>query len=113
MTWQLNTDMKIEIRRPAPGGDSGAAATERIVPSAGETIVSSSPSGARSGSRKTESRKTPRAPRNAAAIPCPAAAAPAARASGGRMKTHPSRATGILSARPLSGGCARSPPCGP
>ena len=45
LTWQLKTDMKIEMRRAAPGGASGAGSTERIVPSAGETIVSSPPGG--------------------------------------------------------------------
>jgi hypothetical protein len=44
--------MKIVRRRDAPGGASGAGSTERTVPSAGETMVSSPPSGARSGSRK-------------------------------------------------------------
>src|SRR5438105_7756700 len=36
-----------------------------------------------------------------------------AAAAGGRMKTHPSRATGILSAGPLLGGFGRFLPSGP
>jgi hypothetical protein len=61
--------MKIETRREAPGGDSGAVAAQRTVPSAGETTVFSSPVGTRSGSRKNDSRKTARAPKTAAKIP--------------------------------------------
>ena len=113
MTWQLKTDMKMERRRAAPAGDSGAGAMERTVPSAGERIVLSSPAGSRSGSRKNETRKTAKAPKTAAKIVCPEAPAAAARRRGGRMKTQPSRAMGILSARPPSGECARSSPCGP
>jgi len=50
--------MKIESRREEPGGASGAGPTFRTVPSAGEMIVSSPPSGTRSGSRKKDSRKS-------------------------------------------------------
>jgi hypothetical protein len=89
--------MKIVTRRDAPAGASGAGATERTVPSAGETIVSSPPSGVRSGSRKKETRKTARANRNPARIGQPRKPAAAAAASGGRMKTQPSRAMGIFS----------------
>src|SRR6266498_4976744 len=103
LTWQLKTDMNIESRREDPGGASGAGATESTVPSAGETIVSSPPSGTRSGSRKKESRKSAIAKRNSATIGWPVHAATAAAAAGGRMKTHPSRATGILSGRPPRG----------
>jgi len=35
--------MKIVMRRLAPGSASGTTPTERIVPSAGETMVSSPP----------------------------------------------------------------------
>jgi hypothetical protein len=60
--------MKIVRRREDPGGASGAGATDRTVPSAGETIVSSPPSATRSGSRKNESRKSARARKKAARI---------------------------------------------
>jgi hypothetical protein len=89
--------MKMVIRREQPAGASGAGATERIVPSAGETIVSSPPSGVRSGSRKKETRKIERARRTPAATVHPSQPAARAAASGGRMKAQPSRAIGILS----------------
>jgi hypothetical protein len=105
--------MKIERRRDAPGGASGAGATERTVPSAGETIVSSPPSGTRSGSRKKERRKRVSANETIATIGYPVSAAAAAMAAGMRMKTQPSRAMGILSARPPPDDFGRSLPCGP
>ena len=89
--------MKIDRRRDEPGGASGAVATESTVPSAGDTIDSSPPSGTRSGSRKNESRNRAIANRKSARIRWPVTAAMAAAARGGRMKTHPSRVTGILS----------------
>jgi len=60
--------MKIVSLRLAPEGDSGAEPIERIVPSAGETIVSSPPEGERRGSRKKESKKSPRRARTAPTI---------------------------------------------
>ena len=113
LTWQLKTDMKIVILRAAPGGASAASPIESTVPSAGETIVSSPPSGVRSGSRKNWIRKSVTAARNAAQTERPSQAVSPAAAAGGRMKTYPALAIGILSARPPCGGCARSPPCGP
>jgi hypothetical protein len=68
-----------------------------MVPSAGETIASSPPSGVRSGSRKKEIRKTARMNRKAAVIGQPRKPAAPAAASGGRMKTQPSRAMGSFS----------------
>jgi len=79
--------MKMVIRRAAPGGASGALPTDKTVPSAGETIVSSPPSGERSGSRKNWIRKRVIAPRRKAQTGRPSHAVNPAAAAGGRMKT--------------------------
>jgi hypothetical protein len=89
--------MKTVIRRDAPLGASGAGPMESTVPSAAETIVSSPPSGVRSGSRKKETRNSVSRKRKPARIGQPAQAAAAASRKGGTMKTQPSRAMGILS----------------
>jgi hypothetical protein len=78
--------MKMVIRLRAPSGASVAVPTERIVPSAGETIVSSPPSGNRSGSRKNWRRKSDASPKIHARTERPSPAASAAAAAGGRRK---------------------------
>jgi len=89
--------MKIVMRLFAPAGASSAGPIERMVPSAGETIVSGPPTGTRSGSRKNEIRKTVGAAKMSDQTGRPVAAAATDRRKGGRMNFHPSFASGKLS----------------